>query len=344
MTRTENLTGGDIGIGPKCAFLAEPAAYGEDVRAVRTIETHMSWVFLADGFAYKLKKPKCVPLQDFGTAAARRANCEEELRLNRPLAPGVYLGIVALTREADGELALDGHGPAIDWLVKMRRLPEAAMLDVLIRKHAVPTESIDALVGRLVVFYREAPVAEWAPADYVRRIGRDVDADAAELADPRYGLPGGRVVAVLAAQRAFLAGAAADLGRRARERRVVEAHGDLRPEHVCLLTEPVVIDCVEFSRELRLLDAYEDLAYLALECERLGDAALGRHLLEAYAARSGDAPPAGLVSFYKSRRATVRAKTAAWHLRDAALADPAKWLARAREYLDIAARHAAELR
>ncbi|WP_156822062.1 hypothetical protein [Azoarcus sp. KH32C] len=339
----QGQTDEDIGIALKVAFLGRPAAYPDGVGEVRAVETHMSWVFLADGFAYKLKKPVCLPYRDFSSLEARRINSEDELRLNRRLSPAVYLGVVPLTREAGGGLALGGTGPVVDWLVKMRRLPEAAMLDRLIGEHAVPRPAIDALVANLASFYREAPVVDWAPGEYVRRLGEQVQANADELMDPRYGLAAGRVRGVLAAQQAFLHRAADRFEQRVRERRVVEGHGDLRPEHVCLTPEPAVIDCLEFNRELRLLDAAEDFCFLVLECERLGDAALGAYLLAAYARASGDAPDAGLLSFYKCRRATLRAKTAAWHLHDEALADPGKWLSRACVYLDIATRHAAAL-
>jgi len=343
MTTTENPAGDDVGIDRKVAFLACPAAYPEGVGEVRTVETHMSWVFLADGFAYKLKKPIRLPHLDFSTVEARRTNSEEELRLNRRLAPDVYLGVVALTREAGGELALGGGGSPVDWLVKMRRLPEVVMLDRLIAEGAVPMERIDALVARLTRFYREAAVVDWEPREYLRHLRRHVEADSAELMKPRYGLPAERVRAVLAAQRAFLVRAAERFERRVRVGRVVEAHGDLRPEHVYLTPEPVVIDCLEFNREFRLLDAAEDLAFLALECERLGDAGLGRHILESYATTSGDSPDAELLSFYKSRRASVRAKTAAWHLSDPGLPEPRKWLARACAYIELADNYVAAL-
>lgn len=339
----EDSAGDDVGIDRKVGFLACASAYPEGVGGVRAIETHMSWVFLADGFAYKLKKPIRLPYLDFSTVEARWRDGEEELRLNGPLAPGVYLGMVPLTLEAEGGLAIRGNGRAVDWLVKMRRLPDADMLDRLIGARAVPSARLAALVVRLARFYAEAAVVDWTPAEYVRRLRDEVAADAAELAAARYGLPAARVHAVLVAQQAFLARASALFEQRIRDGRVGEGHGDLRPEHVCLAREPVIIDCLEFNREFRLLDAVEDLAFLALECERLGDAELGRQILSLYARISGDKPDPGLVSFYTSRRACLRAKTAAWHLDDPNLANPDKWRGRAGEYLELAAKYAAVL-
>jgi aminoglycoside phosphotransferase family enzyme len=124
--------------------------------------------------------------------------------------------------------------------------------------------------------------------------------------------------------------------RRVAERRLVEGHGDLRPEHVCLAPEPVIIDCLEFSRELRLLDPADELAFLALECERLGAPAVGSWFLAAYTEVTGDAPPPLLLRFHRTYRALRRAKLAVWHLEDPAVREPARWTARARRYLELA--------
>ncbi|MDR6203942.1 hypothetical protein [Paraburkholderia graminis] len=130
--------------------------------------------------------------------------------------------------------------------------------------------------------------------------------------------------------------------RRVREGRIVEGHGDLRPEHVCLAPPPplAIIDCLEFSPEYRTLDTVDELGFLALECERLGAPEFGNVLLETYGAVTGDSPGAALVHFYQSYRAAVRAKIAAWHLREEIFRDSPKWMDRARQYLDRAQQHA----
>ena len=126
---------------------------------------------------------------------------------------------------------------------------------------------------------------------------------------------------------------------RARTGRIVEGHGDLRPEHICLLPEPQIIDCLEFSRDFRILDPADELAFLALECERLGAPGLKRTIFDAYTEFSGDAPPATLVHFYQSYRACMRAKIALWHLKEPALRDSRIWPAQARDYLRLARDH-----
>lgn len=334
---------GEIGIDRKVAFLRRPAVYPGGVAAVSAIETHMSWVFLADGLAYKLKKPVHLPYVDFSSVEARRQDCEAEVTLNPRLAPTVYLGVVPLTLESNGELALEGRGSAVDWLVKMRRLPQDGMLDRLIAKGAVPAEGIRKLVVLLTRFYATAPAVDWPPGEYCLRLTQAVEENAAELLRPPYELPSDRIHAVTRAQSDFLGRAAGRFEERVRTGRVVEGHGDLRSEHVCLDPGPVVIDCLEFSRDFRLLDTADELAFLALECERLGDRELGERILSLYAAMSGDLPDPGLVDFYKCLRACLRAKIAVQHLQDPGVGDRGKWRGRTLEYLRLAAKYAGRL-
>jgi aminoglycoside phosphotransferase family enzyme len=123
--------------------------------------------------------------------------------------------------------------------------------------------------------------------------------------------------------------------------RIVEGHGDLRPEHVCLGPEPLFIDCLEFNRDWRVLDPADELAYLAMECEHAGAPWIGEVVFETYREATGDNPPLPLVRFYKAYRATVRAKLSAWHLKDHPdPADQGKWIARAQRYLELAGRYA----
>src|SRR5574337_366389 len=141
----------------KLAFLADPASYPGGAKGLRAIETHMSWVVLAGDLAYKLKKPVRLPYLDFSSTEAHRLDCEEEVRLNRRLERDIYLGVEPLTRMPDGALALGGEGPALNWIVKMRRLPTEAMLDRCIARGAVAPERVRQLAAVLARFHAEAP-------------------------------------------------------------------------------------------------------------------------------------------------------------------------------------------
>jgi aminoglycoside phosphotransferase family enzyme len=327
-------------LAAKLGFLGRPQAYPEATARVDAVETHMSWVFLTDTHAYKLKKPVCYPYLDFSTVEARRRDCEEEVRLNRRLAAEVYLGVVPLVRDAEGRLSLGGEGETVDWLVQMRRLPADRMLDYLLRSGAVTPEEISRLARRLARFYADAAAEAIAPADYRHDLAGRIEDNLHELSSPAFGLDAELLARLVRFQLGFLQRHAECFDSRVRQGRIVEGHGDLRPEHVCLLAEPVVIDCLEFRREFRILDPADELGYLALECERLHAPQVGGWMLEAYREASGDAPPDALIHFYQSCRAVLRAKLALWHLRDDGRHPPGKWVAAAMEYLDLAQRHA----
>jgi len=325
-------------LADKVAALGRRDFYPEGTAAVTCTETHMSWVFLTDQHAYKLKKPVRYEYLDFSTPDLRRFNCEEEIRLNRRLAPNVYLGVVPLTAGAGGQLELGGPGSAVDWLVKMRRLPAAGMLDAAIAARTLRADGIARIAALLADFYAGAPHIDLDAGTYCKRFEREIALNRAEL--PRYGLLQDEIEAPLRGQAAFLRGQRGVLEQRAHERRILEGHGDLRPEHVYIGPPAMVIDCLEFNAALRLVDPVDEIGYLAMECERFGAPAIGECVLAAYAARTGDRPSAALLHFYMSLRACVRARLAIWHLRDEMVADRAKWIERARDYLRHALRHA----
>jgi len=326
----------------KVAFLSAPGSYPEKPAAVEVVQTHMSCVFLTDRHAYKLKKPVRYDFLDFSTLEARRVDCEEELRLNRRLARDVYIDVVPLALTRDGGLAVGGDGKIVDWLVKMRRLPPQRMLDRAIRDGSVARDDVRRLGLVLADFYRRSEPVAMEPGEYRGRFQSDIFANQRALAAPEYGLSPALIQSVTAGLLARLEKESSLMDRRVAERRIVEGHGDLRPEHVYLGPEPLIIDCLEFNVSWRMLDPADELAYLAMECESAGAPWIGEVVMDTYREATGDDPPARLVEFYKGFRAAVRAKLAAWHLKDHLdPADQGKWIARAGRYLELANRHAA---
>lgn len=303
---------------------------------IETIETHLSWVFLTPCHAYKLKKPTRTEHFDYTTPDARRAACEAELQLNRRLAASVYLAVVPVRCGAGGP-QIDGKGEVVDWVLKMRRLPRDSMLDACIRRQEVSDSQLAALAQVLARFYAAAPSAGWNGAEYRRALAAQLESKRAVLSLPRHDL-----------DLALVHGVCADTERRlqrltgrldARAPLVREVHGDLRPEHICLEAEPVIIDCLDFSRELRLLDPLSELAFLDLECRRLGNDWIGPQLEASYGRLAEDAPCAELHTFYGQYHALIRAALAAARM-DEPCADLYKWQARARAYLTLAAQPA----
>lgn len=326
-------------LADKVEALRQPPIYPEHTDTVDALETHMSWVFLTGEYVYKLKKPVHYDHQQFGTISGRRFYCEEELRLNRRLAPSVYLEVVPLVLGGDRRLHVGGAGAAVDWLVKMRRLPADAMLDAILARGAATAAQLRGVGRRLAAFHKEQAKAPLTPEGYRALLLRHIDEYEHDLCEPAGTLPRARVVAMCARQRTMLGALSACLDARVKAGRVVEAHGDLRPEHVYLGEPPSIIDCLEFSPELRWLDGADEVGFLALECERARAGALGHVLLESWREASGDAVPAALVHFYQSCRACSRARLAIRHLLEARYRGSPQWRRRALRYLALAERH-----
>lgn len=362
----------EIGIEEKVSFLRRADSYPHHPATVEAIETHMAWVFLAGSEAYKMKKEVRYDFLDFSTLEARRRDCREEVRLNRRLAPDVYRGIVALRRTSAGALALevpDGGGAdgkaaedvdggtdvdggadvgegsgvpgasgreVVEWLVHMRRLPEECMLDVRIRKDDVPPDAVRKVVDRLARFYRSLPRIHITPEEYRDRFRHDVLECRREIGTTADDLAPERIEAVAERLLGFLEAQAPLFDHRVDDGRIVEGHGDLRPEHVCLEAEPVIIDCLEFNRDFRIVDPVDELSFLSVECTRLGAPAVGESFLREYTRRGDGAPPEELIRFYKSFRSFLRAKIAFWHTRDHEVRDHGKWMERTATYVGLA--------
>jgi aminoglycoside phosphotransferase family enzyme len=330
-------------LAEKVAFLSRPEAYPDGgVEGVVPRETHMSWVFLVGTRVYKLKKPVRFPYLDFSTLGQRQAACEAELRLNRRLAPDVYLGLAALTWSPAG-LAIGGSGRVVDWLVVMRRLDERHTLENAILEGRVERRDLDRLAAILVAFYRRARPVPVPPAQYIADRARNLSDNCRLLLEPRLALPAGLVRSIERAARSVLLTRPDLLAARPEGRHIVDGHGDLRPEHIWLNHPIRIIDCLEFNARLRAVDPWDEIAYLDLECERLGAAWTGTHILHRMRAALSDDIGEELFLFYRCFRALLRARLAIAHLLEPRPRMPEKWPRRALDYLHIAAADARRL-
>lgn len=323
-------------IQAKLKFLQLPASYGPSCQQVELIETHMSWVFLLEQQVFKLKKPVRFPFLDFTTLQARAFYCREEVRLNARLAPGVYLGVAALQWQAGVfalvlEPQLPTHGETVDWLVVMRRLPRHEMLVERIAGHTVAKTDLDALFALLGAFYRAAPVAPVSANEYLQRFQHEQRLNRALLLRPVLALPDVRLA--LDELDAALLQCADLLRARAAQGHVLDGHGDLRPDHVCLLDPPVVIDCLEFNPQLRQVDPFDETAYLGLECDMAGAPWMASSLVAGIAEALGEHPGPQLLYFYTAYRAMVRARLTMAHLLDAQTRSPERWPALGQRYV-----------
>lgn len=335
--------------------MMRPEIYPDHPRSVDLRQTHVSYVFLAGDCVYKIKKPMRFPFLDASTLARRRQLCLDEVRLNRRLAPDVYLGVVPIIRRGSGELALgaasdgaDESGATMEWAVRMRRLAEATMLDRMVVEGNVSVAQIGAIAARLAAFHRAAATDKGWKYGAAASIWRLVRGNLGELA-----FDGADTIAPaeLDELERFAHSAIEHhwslLNRRALGARVCEGHGDLRCEHVSLAGDTVtIIDCVEFSEGLRYVDVASDVGFLAMDLDRLGARGLSDELVGAYREAADDAELPLLIPLYKFHRALVRAKVESLTSRDPAIAPErrAAATAAARRYVALALDFARESR
>src|SRR5690348_12821210 len=241
-------------------FLRNPKHYPEGTRRVDVIETHFAWIFLTDLHAYKLKKPVRRGRMNYTTIAARRQVCLDELTLNRRLAPTVYLEVVPITRSPGGTFAFGRRGHVVDWVVKMRRLPAARMLDRAIAERTLRKGDVPALASMLTRFFDGAVRQQLSGPRYVERMIERTLQNKRDLCAPDLGLDPLHISTIIEMQLAFLQQRERLVG--ARGAHLIDGHGDLRPEHIylgCARDSPCVIDCLEFDSDLRWVDPAEEI-------------------------------------------------------------------------------------
>jgi aminoglycoside phosphotransferase family enzyme/predicted kinase len=315
--RTTRPDGPAGGLPPLVEAMLRPEFYPESSAHVEFKQTHISYVFIASDFVYKIKKPVNYAFLDYSNLAERLHYCREEVRLNKRLSPRVYLGVFAILKRADsfvlGQEVHAEHPEAVEYAVKMRRLPEDRMLDVLLTASQVDSATIRAIATRVAEFHAHAPSNRGWTYGSAAAIWRNVIEEIAQNESfIGHALRKDQFTAIDSFCRAFITAHWRQLNDRALDGRVREGHGDLRAEHVCLLNteknEIDVIDCVEFSERLRYGDVASEIAFLAMDLERLGTPTLADELVEAYAEITGDEDLAVFVPFYKCYRASVRGK------------------------------------
>jgi len=328
-------------IAAKVRFLSDPATYG--TTQVDARETHMSWVFLTEELVYKLKKPVRHAFLDFSTIRKRHFYCGEELRLNARLAAETYRRVLPLRREASGRFTLGASGRVVDWLVEMKRLPQSDMLDERIRRGRLTAAEVNEVGKALLTFYTQCQPEIHGGGAYLRHLTGEQRINHAILLRPEFALAD-IASGVLDTVNDLLQQLRSRIEARILCGAIVEGHGDLRPEHVCLCRPPQIIDCLEFNRSMRIIDPYDEINYLGLECEMLGASWIRPLLLQALESRLPDRADAELLAFYGGFRALLRARLCVVHLLETSIRHREKWRPLAIRYIRQAEREVLSLR
>ena len=304
--------------------LGDRAFYPHHPETVTHVQTHISHVFLAGPYVYKLKKAVRFPFLDFSTATLRRHFCTEEVRLNRRLSPEVYRDVVPITRADDGALRLGGTGAAVEHVVWMYRLPTERMLTSLLAAGDVSAAMMDVLARKIATFHAAAPsgpeIAAHAHPDALRARWEEESRSTAPFAGSLLAAEDHDILADFGAH--FIHTHQTLLRARQDAGRIRDGHGDLHAEHVCFVDAPVpagldtvplapgiyIFDCIEFSEAFRCNDVASEVAFLAMDLESLGHPDLARRFVSAYVDAAGDPLVHVLLPFYACYRAGVRGK------------------------------------
>ncbi len=324
--------------------MLRPDFYPHRPESVELVQTHISYVFIAGQEVYKVKKPVDFGFLDFTTLEKRKFYCGEEVRLNRRLAPGAYLGVAEI-REVAGGLSLAGDGKVAEYAVRMRRLPQDRMLKGLLQEGAVDISVMDAVARKVADFHAAAEtggrIDEVGGIDTIRH-NHDENFDQTA----KY-----RGITIPAHQWAFTRDYIAFfmdrngdlLRRRVAEHRIRDCHGDLHLEHICLAGEIVIFDCIEFNERFRFEDTAAEVAFLAMDLDYNGYPEWAEAFVEAYIRHSGDEAVRTLLNFYRCYYAFVRGKVVSFRLDDRAIGEEGRREARkmAEKYFDWAYTYAA---
>jgi aminoglycoside phosphotransferase family enzyme/predicted kinase len=313
--------------------LLKPEAYPETTGKIELVQTQMSFVFLTKEFVYKVKKAVDLGYLDYTTLDKRNFYCQKELELNRRLCPEAYLGVVPITQDR-GAIRIGGRGEAIEYAVRMRRLPQKAMMDVLLANDGVSVEMITGVAQKLAAFHQKAETnAEISAFGEIKAVTRNTDENFDQT--EKYI---GRTISKDNYQRiknytnSFVGENAPLFNKRIKEGRIRDCHGDLHAAHICFADDICIYDCIEFNDRFRYCDVASEMAFLAMDLDHYGRADLSRTLIKAYVGQSGDSELQKLLAFYKAYRAYVRGKVEGFKLDDPYISEGEK-----KKTLDIAA-------
>jgi uncharacterized protein len=297
--------------------LSDPRAYPHEVDRVEVRQTHISVVFLAGPFAYKVKKPVHLHFVDFSTLELRRFYCAEEIRLNRRLAGPIYHDVVPIGL-ADSQLHMEGDGDVIEWAVRMDRLPEKCTLLSMVQSGQASPDRICSIAQRIAAFHAKADtgseIAAYGRYEVVAGNARENLEQAARQVGQSISPAVFHRLHVLTT--AALARLRSIIERRAANGLTRDTHGDLRLEHVYFLPDQpppydlTIIDCVEFNERFRYADPVSDMAFLVMDLIVHGRRDLADVFVETYFQATGDEEGRALLAYYVSYRAAVRAKVA----------------------------------
>jgi aminoglycoside phosphotransferase family enzyme len=320
--------------------LQDPASFPDKTENISVVQTHISVVFIADRFVYKVKKPVDFGFLDFSTLEKRRYYCHEEVRLNRRLARGIYLDVLPVRFDGKAYRLGMGGGEVVEYAVKMRRIPEEKLMKSLFAEGRLDTQHLREVARVLAHFHQGAlrtPEIDAFGAPQRFRVNTDENFDQVSPYKGR-SIPEKTFELLRNWTDRFYREQEALFHERIQQGRIRDCHGDLHMEHVCFTADLDIIDCIEFNERFRYGDTVADLAFLLMDLEYHGGAHEAGVLWCEYEALAREQGVEDLLTFYKVYRAFVRGKVHSFQVEDQNIPkeERERALERARKYFQLA--------
>ena len=319
--------------------LLEVKAYPETPQGVEMVQTQMSFVFLTDDYVYKVKKPVNLGYLDYTTLDKRHFYCQREVELNQRLCPEVYLGVVPITQDK-GNILIEGQGKIIEYAVKMRRLPQEAMMDVLLASNRVSPEMVISVAQKLAEFHQKAEtnatISAFGDLDTITKNTEENFSQTEKYIGNTISRE--KYQHVKDYTDSFIEHNAPLFHKRIADGRIRDCHGDLHAAHICFHNGIYIYDCIEFNDRFRYCDVASEVAFLAMDLDHYRRADLSHSFVNAYISQSRDKELSQLLNFYKCYRAYVRGKVESFKLDDPHISaeEKIRILAIARSYFELA--------
>lgn len=299
--------------------LKDPSVFRADKDSVDVIQTHISYVVLTGNYAYKIKKPVDFGFLDFSTLDKRKHFCEEEIKLNNRLCPQLYIGVVSINKNENGELRVNGDGEIVEYAVKMRHFPQNNIMKNLLQKEKIDEPIIENLCNTLVTFYSSQNPSEeikkFGKKEYIQK-NTDENFDQTKdfidktISKKRYGY-------IKKITNNFLDKKEKLFDKRVKNNKIYDCHGDLHSGNIVILDSKVCIfDCIEFNKRFRYSDVASDIGFLSMDLDFLNHPFLSSYLIKEYIEKSEDKEILTILNFYKCYRAYVRGKVTSFKLDD----------------------------
>ncbi len=321
--------------------MSKPDFYSHSIQgSIQVLQTHISYIFLTGDYAYKLKKPVNMGFLDFSNLEKRQYYCQQELALNRPIAPEIYLEVLPITQQ-ENTLGLNGNGEIIDYVVKMRQFPQSALLSEM-EKAGKLTESLVRQLGKKVANFHQ----QTKTSGYIQQFGEPEKL--LEATNQNYQQTE-KYIGVVQSQNQYQETKAFTdrfcktnvslLKERVKQGLIRECHGDLHLKNICYWQDQIqLFDRIEFNEPFRFVDVMYDVAFTVMDLDFRGCTELANVFLNTYLEYTGDWEGVQVLPFYLTRQAYVRAKVSSLMLDDPNISEEEKQESReqAKQYYHLA--------